>query len=144
MLISSNTILLLDLIIIIIIKYCNINIKIDDNFKKLIKSKKHFEPIPINKTKSNKLINFLLEQLNTIYKSKEFKTLKSNIKPTNKTYPIQNLKNWLSAMYIELKSLKYEGLFSNHFKINTKIKDLDLTKGYQSYINFIINLKKIK
>jgi len=142
MLISSNTILLLDLIIIIIIKYCNINIKIDDNFKKLIKSKKYFEPIPINRTKSNKLINFLLEQLNIIYKSKDFKILKSNIKSTNKTYPIQNLKNWLSAMYIELKSLKYEGLFSNHFKINTKIKDLDLTKGYQSYINFIINLKK--
>tara|TARA_B100001769_G_C22105708_1_gene597337 strand:+ start:629 stop:2500 length:1872 start_codon:yes stop_codon:yes gene_type:complete len=144
MLINSNTILLLDLIIIIIIKYCNINIKIDDNFKKLIKSNKKFDYIVINKTKSNKLINFLLEQLNIIYKSKDFKILKSNIKPTNKTYPIQNLKNWLSAIYIELNSLKYESLFSNHFKIDTKIKDLDLTKGYQSYINFIINLKKNK
>ena len=67
MLISNNTILLLDLIIIIIIKYCN-NIKIDDNFKKLIKSNKKFNYIPINNTKSNKLINFLLEQLNIIYK----------------------------------------------------------------------------
>ena len=143
MLISNNTILLLDLIIIIIIKYCN-NIKIDDNFKKLIKSNKKFDYIPINNTKSNKLINFLLEQLNIIYKSKDFKILKSNIKSTNKTYPIQNLKNWLSTIYIELNSLKYEGLFSNHFKINTEIKNLDLTKGYQTYINHIINLKKNK
>lgn len=145
MLISSNTILLLDLIIIIIIKYCNINIKIDDNFKKLIKSKKHFEPIPINRTKSNKLIIFLLEQLNYIYKSKEFKTLKSLFIKTDKTYPIANTKDWLYALYILLDSSKTnitKGLFSNHFKIDTKIKDLDLTKGYRSCVNLISKLEK--
>ena len=145
MLISSNTILLLDLIIIIIIKYCNINIKIDDNFKKLIKSKKHFEPIPINRTKSNKLIIFLLEQLNNIYKSKEFKTLKSLFIKTNKTYPIANTKDWLYALYILLDSSKTnitKGFFSNHFKIDTKIKDLDLTKGYRSCVNLISKLEK--
>ena len=145
MLIKSYTILILDILIIIIIKYCINNIKYDDDFVRLIKSKKHFEPIPINRTKSNKLIIFLLEQLNNIYKSKEFKTLKSLFKKTNKTYPIANTKDWLCALYILLDSSKTnitKGLFSNHLKIDTKIKDLDLTKGYRSCVNLISKLEK--
>ena len=145
MLIKSYTILILDILIIIIIKYCINNIKYDDDFVRLIKSKKYFEPIAINKTKSNKLINFLLEQLNIIYKSKEFKTLKSLFVKTNKTYPIANTKDWLCSLYILLDSSKTnttKGLFSNHFKIDTKIKDLDLTKGYRSCVNLISKLEK--
>lgn len=145
MLIKSYTILILDILIIIIIKYCINNIKYDDDFVRLIKSKKYFEPIPINRTKSNKLIIFLLEQLNYIYKSKEFKTLKSLFIKTDKTYPIANTKDWLYALYILLDSSKTnitKGLFSNHFKIDTKIKDLDLTKGYRSCVNLISKLEK--
>ena len=145
MLIKSYTILILDILIIIIIKYCTNNIKYDDDFVRLIKSKKYFEPIPINRTKSNKLIIFLLEQLNYIYKSKEFKTLKSLFIKTDKTYPIANTKDWLYALYILLDSSKTnitKGLFSNHFKIDTKIKDLDLTKGYRSCVNLISKLEK--
>ena len=145
MLIKSYTILILDILIIIIIKYCINNIKYDDDFVRLIKSKKYFEPIPINRTKSNKLIIFLLEQLNYIYKSKEFKTLKSLFIKTDKTYPIANTKDWLYALYILLDSSKTnitKGLFSNHFKIDTKIKDLDLTKGYRSCVNLISKFEK--
>ena len=73
----SNTILKLDLIIIIIQKYCFKYLKPDKD---------------ISDIKKSKTIQFVLDQLNDIRKTKDFKTLKS-IFTIEKKYKIKDLKD---------------------------------------------------
>ena len=112
----SNTILKLDLIVIIIQKYCFKYLKPDKN---------------IDKIKKSKTIQFVLDQLNDIRKTKDFKTLKS-IFTIEKKYKIKDLKDWLSTLYVNKL-----GLFSKHFKLDVEI---DMTKGYKTYVNLLSKL----
>jgi len=112
----SNTILKLDLIIIIIQEYC----------KKYLKPDKDLDNI-----KKSKTIQFVLDQLNGIRKTKDFKTLKS-IFTIEKKYKIKDLKDWLSTVCVNKL-----GLFSKHFKLDVKI---DMTKGYKTYVNLLSKL----
>tara|TARA_B000000475_G_scaffold268709_1_gene261606 strand:- start:6708 stop:9014 length:2307 start_codon:yes stop_codon:yes gene_type:complete len=108
-----NTILKLDLIIIIIQKYCEKYLKPDKNITK------------------SKTIKFVLDQINYIKKTKDFKTLKS-IFIIKKNYKIKDLKDWLSILSVH----KHE-LFSKHFKLDVEI---DLTKSYRTYVNLFSKL----
>ena len=112
----SNTILKLDLIIIIIQKYCEKYLKSDKDIKDIKKSK---------------TIQFVLDQLNDIRKSKDFKVLKS-IFTIKKNYKIKDLKHWLSTLCVNKP-----GLFSKHFKLDVEI---DMTKGYRTYVNLLSKL----
>jgi len=112
----SNTILKLDLIVIIIQKYCFKYLKPDKN---------------IDKIKKSKTIQFVLDQLNDIRKTKDFKTLKS-IFTIEKKHKIKDLKDWLSILCAN--NFK---LFSKHFKLDVEI---DMTKGYRTYVNLLSKL----
>lgn len=112
----SNTILKLDLIIIIIQKYCFKYLKPDKN---------------IDKIKKSKTIQFVLDQLNDIRKTKDFKVLKS-IFTIEKKYKIKDLKHWLNTLCAN--NFK---LFSKHFKLDVEI---DMTKGYRTYVNLLSRL----
>jgi hypothetical protein len=112
----SNTILKLDLIIIIIQKYCYKYLKPDKN---------------IDKIKKSKTIQFVLDQLNDIRKTKDFKTLKS-IFTIEKKYKIKDLKDWLNTLCANNFIL-----FSKHFKLDVEI---DMTKGYRTYVNLLSKL----
>ena len=112
----SNTILKLDLIIIIIQKYCFKYLKPDKN---------------IDKIKKSKTIQFVLDQLNDIRKTKDFKVLKS-IFTIEKKYKIKDLKDWLNTLCAN--NFK---LFSKHFKLDVEI---DMTKGYRTYVNLLSRL----
>jgi hypothetical protein len=112
----SNTILKLDLIIIIIQKYCFKYLKPDKD---------------IDKIKKSKTIQFVLDQLNDIRKTKDFKVLKS-IFTIEKKYKIKDLKDWLGIL-----CANKPGLFSKHFKLDVEI---DMTKGYKSYVNLLSKL----
>lgn len=112
----SNTILKLDLIVIIIQKYCFKYLKPDKN---------------IDKIKKSKTIQFVLDQLNDIRKTKDFKTLKS-IFTIEKKHKIKDLKDWLSILCVN-----NPGLFSKHFKLDVEI---DMTKGYRTYVNLLSKL----
>jgi len=110
-----NTILKLDLIIIIIQKYC----------EKYLKPGKNID------IKKSKTIQFVLDQLNNIRKTKDFKTLKS-IFTIEKKYKIKDLKDWLSILCVNKTEL-----FSKHFKLEVEI---DLTKSYRTYVNLLSKL----
>ena len=110
----SNTILKLDLIIIIIQKYCFKYLKPDKDI-----------------SKKSKTIQFVLDQLNDIRKTKDFKTLKS-IFTIEKKYKIKDLKDWLGILCAN--NFK---LFSKHFKLDVEI---DMTKGYRTYVNLLSKL----
>jgi len=112
----SNTILKLDLIVIIIQKYCYKYLKPDKN---------------IDKIKKSKTIQFVLDQLNDIRKTKDFKTLKS-IFTIEKKHKIKDLKDWLNTLCVN--NFK---LFSKHFKLDVEI---DMTKGYRTYVNLLSKL----
>ena len=112
----SNTILKLDLIVIIIQKYCYKYLKPDKN---------------IDKIKKSKTIQFVLDQLNDIRKTKDFKTLKS-IFTIEKKHKIKDLKDWLNTLCAN--NFK---LFSKHFKLDVEI---DMTKGYRTYVNLLSKL----
>ena len=112
----SNTILKLDLIVIIIQKYCEKYLKPDKN---------------IDKIKKSKTIQFVLDQLNDIRKTKDFKTLKS-IFTIEKKHKIKDLKDWLNTLCAN--NFK---LFSKHFKLDVEI---DMTKGYRTYVNLLSKL----
>ena len=112
----SNTILKLDLIVIIIQKYCEKYLKPDKN---------------IDKIKKSKTIQFVLDQLNDIRKTKDFKTLKS-IFTIEKKHKIKDLKDWLNTLYVN--NFK---LFSKHFNLDVEI---DMTKGYRTYVNLLSKL----
>ena len=116
----SNTILKLDLIIIIIQKYCFKYLKPDKN---------------IDKIKKSKTIQFVLDQLNDIRKTKDFKTLKS-IFTIEKKHKIKDLKDWLNILCVN--NFK---LFSKHFKLDVEI---DMTKGYRTYVNLLSKLENNK
>ena len=109
----SNTILKLDLIVIIIQKYCFKYLKPDKDLKK------------------SKTIQFVLDQLNDIRKTKDFKVLKS-IFTIEKQYKIKDLKDWLNTLCAN--NLK---LFSKYFKLDVEI---DMTKGYRTYVNLLSKL----
>ena len=111
----SNTILKLDLIIIIIQKYCE-------------KYLKHNKNIDIKKSKT---IKFVLEKINDIKKTKDFKVLKS-IFTIEKKYKIKDIKDWLSIL-----CLNKTELFSKYFKLDVEI---DLTKNYKTYVNLLSKL----
>ena len=110
----SNTILKLDLIIIIIQKYCFKYLKPDKDI-----------------SKKSKTIQFVLDQLNDIRKTKDFKTLKS-IFTIEKNYKIKDLKDWLGILCVNKP-----GLFSKHFKLDVEI---DMTRGYRTYVNLLTKL----
>jgi len=112
----SNTILKLDLIIIIIQKYCEKYLKHDKN-------------IDIKKSKT---IKFVLEKINDIKKTKDFKTLKS-IFTIEKKYKIKDIKDWLSILCVNKTEL-----FSKYFKLEVEI---DLTKSYRTYVNLLSKLE---
>lgn len=112
----SNTILKLDLIIIIIQKYCFKYLKPDKN---------------IDEIKKSKTIQFVLDQLNDIRKTKDFKVLKS-IFTIEKNYKIEDLKDWLGILCVNKP-----GLFLKHFNIDLEI---DMTKGYRTYVNLLSKL----
>tara|TARA_B100001758_G_scaffold177007_1_gene153797 strand:+ start:11816 stop:13546 length:1731 start_codon:yes stop_codon:yes gene_type:complete len=112
----SNTILKLDLIVIIIQKYCNKYLKPDKN---------------IDEIKKSKTIQFVLDQLNDIRKTKDFKVLKS-IFTIEKKYKIKDLKDWLNILCAN--NFK---LFSKHFKLDVEI---NITKGYRTYVNLLSKL----
>tara|TARA_B110000483_G_scaffold124515_1_gene149788 strand:+ start:361 stop:2064 length:1704 start_codon:yes stop_codon:yes gene_type:complete len=116
----SNTILKLDLIVIIIQKYCYKYLKPDKN---------------IDKIKKSKTIQFVLDQLNDIRKTKDFKTLKS-IFTIEKKHKIKDLKDWLNTLCAN--NFK---LFSKHFKLDVEI---DMTKGYRTYVNLLSKLENNK
>tara|TARA_Y100000385_G_scaffold32366_1_gene30442 strand:+ start:92 stop:1810 length:1719 start_codon:yes stop_codon:yes gene_type:complete len=116
----SNTILKLDLIIIIIQKYCEKYLKPDKD---------------IDKIKKSKTIQFVLDQLNDIRKTKDFKVLKS-IFTIEKQYKIKDLKDWLNTLCAN--NLK---LFSKYFKLDVEI---DMTKGYRTYVNLLSKLENNK
>ena len=116
----SNTILKLDLIVIIIQKYCFKYLKPDKN---------------IDKIKKSKTIQFVLDQLNDIRKTKDFKTLKS-IFTIEKKHKIKDLKDWLNTLCAN--NFK---LFSKHFKLDVEI---DMTKGYRTYVNLLSKLENNK
>jgi hypothetical protein len=120
MFIYSNTIVKLDLIIIIIQKYCEKYLKPDKD---------------IDNIKKSKTIQFVLDQLNDIRKTKDFKVLKS-IFTIEKKYKIKDLKDWLSTLCVN--NFK---LFSKHFKLDVEI---DMTKGYKTYVNLLSKLKNNK
>ena len=84
MFVLYNTILKLDFIIIIIQKYC----------EKYLKPNKD-----IDKIKKSKTIRFVLDQLNDIRKTKDFKTLKS-IFTIEKKQKIKDLKDWLNILCV--------------------------------------------
>tara|TARA_B000000475_G_scaffold268709_1_gene261605 strand:- start:4205 stop:6283 length:2079 start_codon:yes stop_codon:yes gene_type:complete len=111
----SNTILKLDLIIIIIQKYC----------EKYLKNSKNID------IKKSKTIKFVLEQINDIKKTKDFKVLKS-IFTIEKKYKIKDIKDWLSILCVNKTEL-----FSKHFKLEVEI---DLTKSYRTYVNLLSKL----
>ena len=115
-----NTILKLDLIIIIIQKYCEKYLKPDKD---------------IDKIKKSKTIQFVLDQLNDIRKTKDFKVLKS-IFTIEKQYKIKDLKDWLNTLCAN--NLK---LFSKYFKLDVEI---DMTKGYRTYVNLLSKLENNK
>ena len=142
MLINSHTIFLLDLLIIIIVKYCITSLKCDDDFVRSVKTNKTPEQMIIKKP--NKLILFVLEQLHIIKQSNDFKTLKSKFIQTNKIFP-KNIKDWLCLLCIILHRSRNnikKGLFSHHFKIDTPMKELNLNKNYKFIVNFILKLNK--
>lgn len=112
----SNTILKLDLIVIIIQKYCFKYLKPDKDIDKINKSK---------------TIQFVLDQLSDIRKTKDFKTLKS-IFTIEKKYKIKDFKDWLGILCVNKP-----GLFSKHFKLDVEI---DMTKGYRTYVNLLSKL----
>ena len=112
----SNTILKLDLIVIIIQKYCFKYLKPDKD---------------IDKIKKSKTIQFVLDQLNDIRKTKDFKVLKS-IFTIEKKYKIKDLKDWLGIL-----CANKPGLFLKHFNIDIEI---DMTKGYRTYVNLLSKL----
>jgi len=114
-----NTILKLDLIIIIIQKYCE----------------KYLKPGKDIDIKKSKTIKFVLEQINDIKKTKDFKTLKS-IFIIKKNYKIEDLKDWLSILCANKPQL-----FSKHFKLDVEI---DLTKSYKTYVNLLSKLENNK
>ena len=114
-----NTILKLDLIIIIIQKYC----------EKYFKNGKDID------IKKSKTIKFVLEQINDIKKTKDFKVLKS-IFTIEKKYEIEDLKDWLSILCENKPEL-----FSKHFKLDVEI---DLTKSYKTYVNLLSKLENNK
>jgi len=111
----SNTIFKLDLIIIIIRKYC----------EKYLENGKNID------IKKSKTIKFVLEQINDIKKTKDFKVLKS-IFTIEKKYKIKDIKDWLSILCVNKPQL-----FSKHFKLDLEI---DLTKGYRTYVNLLSKL----
>ena len=113
----SNTILKLDLIVIIIQKYCNKYLKPDKDLNK------------------SKTIQFVLDQLSDIRKTKDFKTLKS-IFTIEKKYKIKDFKDWLGILCAN--NFK---LFSKHFKLDVEI---DMTKGYRTYVNLLSKLENNK
>lgn len=112
-----NTILKLDLILIIIQKYCEKYLKPDKNITK------------------SKIIKFVLDQINNIKKTKDFKILKS-IFIIKKNYKIKDIKDWLSILCVNKTEL-----FSKYFKIDVEI---DLTKSYKTYVNLFSKLKNNK
>jgi hypothetical protein len=116
----SNTILKLDLIIIIIQKYCEKYLKPDKDIS------------DINKSKT---IKFVLDQLSDIRKTKDFKVLKS-IFTIEKKQKIKDLKDWLNILCAN--NFK---LFSKHFKLDVEI---DMTKGYKTYVNLLSKLENNK
>ena len=142
MLINSHTIFLLDLLIIIIIKYCITSLKCDNDYVRSLKTNKTPEQMIIKKP--NKLILFVLEQLHIIKQSNDFKALKSKFIQTNKIFPIKNIKDWLCVLCIILHRSRNnikKGLFSHHFKIDTPMNELNLNKNYKFIVNFILKLK---
>jgi hypothetical protein len=116
MFICYNTIIKLDLIIIIIQKYCEKYLKPDKAIS------------DINKSKT---IKFVLDQLNDIRKTKDFKVLKS-IFTIEKKQKIKDLKDWLNILCAN--NFK---LFSKHFNLDVEI---DMTKGYKTYVNLLSKL----
>jgi len=116
----SNTIIKLDLIIIIIQKYCEKYLKPDKAIS------------DINKSKT---IKFVLDQLNDIRKTKDFKVLKS-IFTIEKKHKIKDLKDWLNILCVNKP-----GLFSKHFNLDVEI---DMTKGYKTYVNLLSKLENNK
>ena len=117
MFVCYNTILKLDLIIIIIQKYCEKYLKPDKDLNK------------------SKTIKFVLDQLNNIRKTKDFKTLKS-IFTLKKNYKIKDLKDWLNILCVN--NFK---LFSKYFKLDVEI---DMKKGYKTYVNLLSKLENNK
>ena len=120
MLIDSNILLKLDLIIIIIQKYCEKYLKPDKDIS------------DINKSKT---IKFVLDQLSDIRKTKDFKVLKS-IFTIEKKQKIKDLKDWLNILCAN--NFK---LFSKHFKLDIEI---DMTNGYKTYVNLLSKLENNK
>ena len=116
----SNTILKLDLIVIIIQKYCFKYLKPDKN---------------IDEIKKSKTIQFVLDQLNDIRKTKDFKVLKY-IFTIEKKQKIKDLKDWLNILCVNKL-----GLFSKHFNLDVEI---DMTKGYRTYVNLLSKLENNK
>ena len=116
----SNTILKLDLIVIIIQKYCEKYLKPDKDIDKINKSK---------------TIQFVLDQLSDIRKTKDFKVLKS-IFTIEKKHKIKDLKDWLNILCAN--NFK---LFSKHFKLDVEI---DMKKGYRTYVNLLSKLENNK
>ena len=116
----SNTILKLDLIVIIIQKYCEKYLKPDKDIDKINKSK---------------TIQFVLDQLSDIRKTKDFKVLKY-IFTIEKKQKIKDLKDWLNILCVNKL-----GLFSKHFNLDVEI---DMTKGYRTYVNLLSKLENNK